>query len=226
MARSKHSLEVKLHILHLLNEGDYSQSELCEKFSVSKSTIRRWKMKFDKAGVDGLIESTTWNTYSKELKNAAVKDFLQKDLTDIEILEKYNISSNSVLRTWVKKYTSHSESKDSGKGMSQTMTKGRKTTFEERIQIVDHCLKNQGNYQATSEMYEVSYQQVYQWVKKFEAAGEEGLRDRRGRTKEEIELTAEEKLQLEIKRIERENERLRAENLFLKKLEEIERRRR
>ena len=36
----------------------------------------------------------------------------------------------------------------------------------------------------------------------------------------------EEKLQLEIKRIERENERLRAENLFLKKLEEIERRRR
>ena len=31
------------------------------------------------------------------------------------------------------------------------MTKGRKTTFEERIQIVDHCLKQQKNYQATSE---------------------------------------------------------------------------
>jgi transposase-like protein len=58
MARSKHSLEVKLQILHLLNEGEYSQSEICEKFSVSKKTIRRWKMKFDKAVVDGLIEST------------------------------------------------------------------------------------------------------------------------------------------------------------------------
>jgi transposase-like protein len=58
MARSKHSLEVKLQILHLLNEGEYSQSKLCEKFSVSKKTIRRWKMKFDKAVVDGLIEST------------------------------------------------------------------------------------------------------------------------------------------------------------------------
>jgi transposase len=222
MARSKNSIEVKLQILHLLNEGEYSQSKLCEKFSVSKKTIRRWKMKFDKAGVDGLIESTTWNTYSKELKINAVEDFLQEDLTDIEILEKYNISSESILRTWVKKYTSHSELKDSGKGMSQTMTKGRKTTFEERIQIVDRCLKHQGNYQVTSETYGVSYQQV----KKFEAGGEEGLRDRRGRTKEELELTVEEKLQLEIKRIERENERLRAENLFLKKLEEIERRRR
>lgn len=226
MARSKHSIEVKLQILNLLNEGEYSQRDLCRKFSVSKKTIRRWKMKFDQAGVDGLIESTTWNTYSKELKNAAVEDFLRKDLTVNEILEKYTISSDSILSTWVKKYTSHSELKDSGKGMSQTMTKGRKTTVEERIQIVDHCLKHRKNYQATAETYEVSYQQVYQWVKKFEAAGEEGLRDRRGRTKEEIELTAEEKLQLEIKRIERENERLRAENLFLKKVEEIERRRR
>ena len=225
MARSKHSIEVKLQILHLLNEGEYSQSEICEKFSVSKKTIRRWKMKFDKAGVDGLIESTAWKTYSKELKINAVEDFLQKDLTVNQILEKYTISSDSILRTWVKKYTSHSELKDSGKGMSQSMTKGRKTTFEERIQIVDHCLKQQNDYLATSEIYGVSYQQVYQWVKKFEAAGEEGLRDRRGRTKEEIELTAEEKLQMEIKRMERENERLRAENLFLKKLEEIERRR-
>lgn len=159
--------------------------------------------------------------YSKELKINAVEDFLQKDLTVNEILEKYTISSDSILRSWVKKYTSHSELKDSGEGMSQSMTKGRKTTFEERIQIVDHCLKQQNDYLATSETYGVSYQQVYQWVKKFEAAGEDGLRDRRGRTKVEIELTAEEKLQLEIKRIERENERLRAENLFLKKLEEI-----
>ncbi|MBM7602029.1 hypothetical protein JOC34_004475, partial [Virgibacillus halotolerans] len=34
----------------------------------------------------------------------------------------------------------------------------------------------------------------------------------------------EEKMWLEIQRIEKENERLRAENAFLKKLEEIERR--
>lgn len=74
--------------------------------------------------------------------------------------------------------------------------------------------------------YEVSYQQVYQWVKKYEEMGESGLLDWRGHTKPVEELTAEDELRLKIQRMERENERLRAENLFLKKLEEIERRHR
>ncbi|EON70663.1 ISSth1, transposase(orf1) [Lysinibacillus sphaericus OT4b.31] len=62
-------------------------------------------------------------------------------------MAKYEISSISVLKRWVKKYTSHSELKDSGKGMSQAITEGRKSTFEERIEIVDYCLKHQKNYQ-------------------------------------------------------------------------------
>ncbi len=44
--------------------------------------------------------------------------------------------------------------------------------------------------------------------------------------KKKLNLTPEEKIKLEMKKLERENERLRAENAFLKKLEEIERRRR
>ena len=72
----------------------------------------------------------------------------------------------------------------------------------------------------------MSYQQVYQWVRKFEEHGEQGLADRRGRTKPAEERTPEDELRLKIQQMERENERLRAENLLLKKLEEIERRRR
>ena len=53
----------------------------------------------------------------------------------------------------------------------------------------------------------------------------EALRDRRGRKKEEVELSPEEKIKFEMKKLEKENERLRAENAFLKKLEELERRR-
>ena len=48
-----------------------------------------------------------------------------------EVLAKYQISSDSVLYRWIRKYTSHSELKDSGKGMGETMTKGRSTTAEE-----------------------------------------------------------------------------------------------
>jgi transposase len=74
-------------------------------------------------------------------------------------------------------------------------------------------------------MYKVSYQQVYQWVKKFEEGGEEALQDKRGKRKTEENLTPEQKIHREMKKLHQENERLRAENAFLKKLEEIERRR-
>ena len=110
--------------------------------------------------------------------------------------------------------------------MIRAMTKGRKTTVEERIEIVKACLANGKNYQETAAQYEVSYQQIYLWVRKFEQNGEEALQDQRGRTKPVEERTPEDELRLKIQKMERENERLRAENLLLKKLGEIERRRR
>ena len=39
LGQSKHSLELKLHILQLFEEGQYSISELCEKFSVNDQTL-------------------------------------------------------------------------------------------------------------------------------------------------------------------------------------------
>ncbi|MEH7001539.1 MULTISPECIES: helix-turn-helix domain-containing protein [Priestia] len=98
------------------------------------------------------------------------------------------------------------------------MTQVRKTTVEERIEIVSYRMKNQRAYQRAAEVYKVSYQQVYQWVKKYENSGIEALYDKRGRTKLEIEVPQEETLKREMKKLERENERLRAENLFLKKV--------
>jgi len=222
---SKYSKDEKIAILKLYHEGNHSQNEIANLFSVNRRTIVDWQKNYLTLGEAGLETTSKWNVYSKEMKLAAVQDYLSGQYSLREVTRKYTISNQSVLRNWIQKYTSHSELKDSGKGMSQTMTKGKKTTFEERIEIVDYCLKQQKNYQLAAQTYDVSYQQVYQWMKKFEANGEEGLRDRRGRTKDEVELTVEEKLKLEIQRIERENERLRAENLFLKKLEKIERRR-
>ncbi|MBU5437497.1 helix-turn-helix domain-containing protein [Tissierella sp. MSJ-40] len=105
------------------------------------------------------------------------------------------------------------------------MTKGRSTKLEERIEIVKYCIDNNKNYQLTAEIFDVSYQQVYGWVRKFEADGEDALIDKRGRNKVESELTEEDKIRLTMKKMEKENERLRAENAFLKKLQELEGRR-
>jgi transposase len=105
------------------------------------------------------------------------------------------------------------------------MVKGRPTTWRERIDIVLFCLAHERDYNKTAEVHQVSYQQVYQWIKKYDSGGEDALKDSRGKKKDPDKLTLEEKMRIENKKLAAENEHLRAENAFLKKLEELERRR-
>lgn len=105
------------------------------------------------------------------------------------------------------------------------MTEGRSTTWQERIDIVLYCLANEQDYKKAASHFKVSYQQVYGWIKKYETGGQDALKDGRGRTKLPEELTEADQHKLAMKKMEYENERLRAENAFLKKLQELERRR-
>ncbi|SLK30866.1 Transposase and inactivated derivatives [Mycobacteroides abscessus subsp. abscessus] len=225
MPKKSFSPDIKILALQYLEEGRYTIKEICQMFAVHQDTLYQWRALYQFSGVEALMRPKKNKVYSKELKQSAVEDYLSENYSKYDILAKYGISSLSVFKNWLKIYTSHRELKDSGKGMSQTMTKGRKTTVEERMEIATACLANGKNYQETAAQYEVSYQQVYQWVRKLEQEGEEALQDRRGRTKPAEERTPEDELRLKIQQMERENERLRAENLLLKKLEEIERRR-
>jgi len=225
MSKRSFSAEDKYKILKAWEDGNHSLSELESIFEVNLTTIYEWKYKFENYGTEGLKESSSWKGYSKELKLSAIKDYLSGEYSLREITRKYEISDKSLLRKWIKKYNSHSKLNDTAKGRTSAMTKGRKTTLDERKQIVHYCLENGKDFQKAAETFQVSYQQVYQWVRKYEIGGEEALKDNRGKKKEEVELTPEQRIKLEMQRLERENERLRAENAFLKKLEEIERRR-
>ena len=62
-------------------------------------------------------------------------------------------------------------------------------------------------------------------MQKYSAQGIDGLKDKRGRTKPEEEMTELEKLKAENRMLKAKLERKELENLFLKKLDEIERRR-
>jgi transposase len=224
MPKSVYSAQEKYDLIIAYENRQSSVQDFCFQHNLSDETIKEWIYLYETQGIEGLHSSGRWKRYSKEVKTAAVLDYLSGNDSLMGIVHKYEISSTSVLRDWINNYNNHRELKDTQR-MSHSMIKGRSTTLEERLEIVMYCLQNEKNYNQTSEHFNVSYQQVYQWVKKFEKEGEDGLKDKRGRTKAEPELTPEEKVQREMKRLERENERLRAENAFLKKLEEIERRR-
>jgi len=105
------------------------------------------------------------------------------------------------------------------------MTNGRKTTYDERVEIVKYCIEHQNNYAETAQKYQVSYQQVYTWTSKFENDGVEALQDRRGKRKNESEMSELEKLKAQNKLIRAQNHRQQMEIDFLKKLNEVERRR-
>ncbi|MBR0600657.1 helix-turn-helix domain-containing protein, partial [Sinanaerobacter chloroacetimidivorans] len=192
---------------------------------INYESFRQWIHNYQSLGIDGLITSSKNSSYSKALKETAVKDYLVKADSLPGICKKYGIRSTTQLRRWILKYNSHEELKASGTGGRPIMTNGRKTTYDERIAIVKFCIEHQNDYIETAQKYQVSYQQVYTWVSKYETNGIEGLLDKRGRKKTESEMSELEKLKAQNKLLEAENRRKQMEIDFLKKLDEIERRR-
>lgn len=105
------------------------------------------------------------------------------------------------------------------------MRKARSTTPDERLKIVTECLANDKNYGAMALKYQCSYQQVRNWVKRYEEMGCKGLEDRRGRRAGSLpSRTPEEELRDKIAELERKNRDLQMENDLLKKVRELERR--
>ena len=136
-----------------------------------------------------------------------------------------DIRSKSKLQMWIKKYNGHEELKSSGTGGNIIMTKGRKTTFEERVEIVQYCIAHDRNYAETAIKYQVSYQQARSYTVKYVSGGVEALKDNRGKRKNLDKMNELEKLRAEVKILRAEKERAEMEASFLKKIEEIERRR-
>lgn len=99
----------------------------------------------------------------------------------------------------------------------------RKTTIEERKEIVKYCLEHERDYKGTASVYNVSYSQVYSWVKKYDSTGENGLLDKRGRHKTDDEVDELERLRRENARLKRQLQEKDMLAELLKKVQEFER---
>ena len=99
----------------------------------------------------------------------------------------------------------------------------RKTSIEERKEIVKYCIEHGRDYKNTASIYDVSYSQVYSWVKKYDSDGDEGLIDKRGRHKKDDEVDELERLRRENARLKRKLEEKDMLTELLKKVQEFER---
>ena len=206
-------------------QGEGTTHSQAARLGVAEPTFREWVTKYKTFGENGLRASTKRMRYTAETKKATVIAYLSGQGSQKEICEHYKIKDKKVLREWIKVYNGHKELRPSkGRGSDIYMTKGRTTTYEERVEIVSYCIEHGNDYTLTMEKYRVSYQQIYSWVRKYNEKGAEGLLDKRGKRKPESEMTELEKLRAENRMLEARNKRLETENAVLKKLEKIERR--
>ena len=160
--------------------------------------------------------------YSPEIKMRAIEDYKSGKGSLRVICKKYGIKDHKTLREWISCYNGQKifRKRSSARGEIY-MTKGRKTTQEERTQIVAFCIEHGKDYVLTMETYQVSYQQVYSWVRKYEASGVNGLVDRRGKTKSADELTETEQLRQENRMLQAMLKDKEMEIALLKKLREL-----
>ena len=208
MSKPKFTPEQKIAIIKRYLSGEESSKGLATAHGLGTTTIKGWIRRYQEQGDAGFFRDPSNVHYSTEFKIQCVEAVLRGEGSVESIAVKYNISSTSVLNRWIMKYNANMELKNYEPKREVYMAEARrKTTLEERKEIVEYCISHHNDYKGTASKYDVSYSQVYTWVRKYQESGETGLEDKRGHHKSDDEVD--------------ELERLRRENLRLKrKLEE------
>ena len=225
-----YSAEIKIKACEEYLSGNYTQQEICQKYDIlyrkdrRSSVIMEWVKIYIANGPTAFTRPKENRSYSAELKRTAVLDYLSGGGSYVDVAIKYNIRSKSQLKRWVLKYNANRELKDYCPNREVYMAEARrKTTIEERKTIVEYCITHNRNYKETASLYDVSYSQVYDWVRKYDVKGEDGLVDKRGHHKTDDELDELERLRRENQRLKRKLEEQDMLVELLKKVKEFER---
>ena len=223
--KAKYTVEAKVRAAERYLRGEASAAGIAAEMEMGKrgkSTVREWVATYRENGIEGFHLKEGNSSYTAETKKQAVEEYLQGKGSLREISRKYHIPTKETLRQWVEVYNSNRELRGYDPRPEVYVAMRKKTTKEEREEIVRYCLEHGKDYKGTAAKYEVSYSQVYQWVRHYEGQGEAGLEDRRGKRKKDDEVD-------ELERLRRENLRLKAKlqeserlNLLLKKVKEFE----
>lgn len=228
--KSKYSKELKVRVCEEYKKGLGSFNGLAQTHGIGCKTIKGWYYKYLEHGSDVFNYSNRNRSYTQEFKNQIISEYISGKHSTYELGAKYNISDGTI-SNWVQNHYNGIENKDyDPKGEVYTM-KSRKTTYEERLEIVKWVIAHDMNYKEAADKYVIKYALVYQWVKKYLKDGDEGLKHKKRGPKakskiDESTLNEVEHLKLELEREKalREKAEFRLE-LFKKKEEFAQKRR-
>ena len=225
--RAKYSPEEKIKIVKEYLSGQSSLKEIGSRYGYTNKNgypgcFLRWIALYKEHG-ESAFYHTGNSCYAKEFKIKVVEEYIAGTASATELAAKYKISTETILLKWVKLYNANRELRDYIPNREVYMADARrKTTIEERKEIVEYCLSHNRDYKGTASLYNVSYSQVYSWVRKYDATGDEGLFDKRGRHKTDDEVDELERLRRENKRLKRQLEENDMLVQLLKKVKEFE----
>ena len=220
----KYSSKEKINAVKEYLDGKDSINSIAKRLDITFQAFKQWVNNYEAMGADAFMTCHNKH-YSKAEKEQAVAAYLAGEGSHMDICKKYKIHSTTQLRRWIKKYNSNIELKDYKSKWEVYMAKGRKTSKEERVEIVKYCINNERNYKEAADKYKVSYNQVYTWVKKYDSNGDAGLIDKRGHHKKDDEVDELERLRRDNNRLKRQLEEKDMVVELLKKVQEIEGRR-
>ena len=224
MSKALHSPDKKAMIVQEYLQGNCSSYDIGTKYSINPRTVQEWAKRYQEHGIFAFEHGTKNSQYTSEFKTMCVELYISGKMSRDEIVAKYNISDRSVLRNWIMRYNANKELKDYCPKQEVYMADARrKTTIEERKEIVEYCIHHNRDYKGTASLYDVSYNQVYSWVRKYESNGEEGLTDKRGHHKTDDEVDELERLRRENIRLKRQLQEKDMLAELLKKVQEFER---
>ncbi|EEX75094.1 helix-turn-helix domain-containing protein [Leptotrichia hofstadii] len=175
--KSKVSNELKIELVKKVLDGKATIQGLAKEYGIAKSSIMTWKKKYLELGEESIVVGDKNRHYTRELREKAIKSYLNNEGSLFDICKKYDIASVSVLNYWIRDYR---RSVDAN-GNYTVIKKHVRKTIEAKVEAVTFCLNNNYDYNQTIRKFGVSYQQIYSWVKKYEKGGVDALVDNRGK---------------------------------------------
>lgn len=224
MSTSPHSPEFRAKVSQEYLDGKGSYKTLATKYGIGTATLAKWVDKYKLHGILAFSHMNGNASYTKEFKLKCVAEVISGTASINAVAAKYNLSASSILHRWVLRYNANKELKDYLPERKIYMaTARRKTTIDERKEIVAYCIEHGRDYKTTAKIYDVSYSQVYSWVKKYDQFGDDALVDSRGHHKSDDEVDDVERMRREILRLQKELDEQQRLVALLKKVKEYER---